>query len=60
MGRLDAVGRPILYGVTDLFLQHFGLTSLADLPALPELPANALAAADELPENADEIETGDW
>jgi segregation and condensation protein B len=44
-GRLEAVGRPILYGVTDLFLQHFGLTSLGELPQLPELDADALAAA---------------
>jgi len=32
--RLDAPGRPMLYGVTDLFMQHFGLTSLQDLPPL--------------------------
>lgn len=44
-GRLEAVGRPILYGVTDLFLQHFGLTSLNELPQLPDLDADALAAA---------------
>jgi segregation and condensation protein B len=44
-GRLEAVGRPILYGVTDLFLQHFGLTSLGELPQLPDLDADALAAA---------------
>jgi segregation and condensation protein B len=44
-GRLEAVGRPILYGVTDLFLQHFGLTSLGELPQLPDLDTDALAAA---------------
>ncbi|MBX2997692.1 MAG: SMC-Scp complex subunit ScpB [Caldilineaceae bacterium] len=44
-GRLETVGRPILYGVTDLFLQHFGLTSLSELPKLPELDADALVAA---------------
>lgn len=32
--RLDAPGRPVLYGVTDLFMQHFGLTSLQELPPL--------------------------
>jgi len=32
--RLDAPGRPVLYGVTDLFMQHFGLTSLHELPPL--------------------------
>lgn len=34
LGRSDAVGRPIFYGVTAEFLQHFGLTSLDDLPKL--------------------------
>ncbi|MBE3596478.1 MAG: SMC-Scp complex subunit ScpB [Hydrogenibacillus sp.] len=35
-GRLQAVGRPILYGTTDRFLRQFGLRSLEDLPPLPE------------------------
>jgi segregation and condensation protein B len=34
VGRLDTVGRPILYGTTFEFLQFFGLESLDDLPAL--------------------------
>ncbi len=32
-GRAEGPGRPILYGTTGEFLQHFGLSSLADLPA---------------------------
>lgn len=32
LGRSDAVGRPIFYGVTAEFLQHFGLSSLEELP----------------------------
>jgi segregation and condensation protein B len=32
VGRLDTVGRPILYGTTFEFLQFFGLESLADMP----------------------------
>ncbi len=35
LGRSDAVGRPILYGTTPEFLQHFGLDSLEQLPDLP-------------------------
>ncbi len=35
-GRRDALGRPILYATTDLFLRHFGLHTIADLPALPD------------------------
>jgi len=34
-GRKETVGRPIVYGTTDLFLRAFGLNSLEDLPPLP-------------------------
>ena len=36
-GRVESIGRPILYATTPLFLQQFGLTSLADLPPM-EIP----------------------
>lgn len=36
-GRLETLGRPILYATTPAFLQQFGLTSLAELPPM-ELP----------------------
>ena len=32
VGRLDAPGRPLLYGTTDKFLRVFGLKTLEDLP----------------------------
>ena len=34
LGRLDAPGRPLLFGTTEDFLRHFGIHSLEDLPAL--------------------------
>lgn len=34
VGRRETAGRPILYGTTFAFLQHFGLESLDDLPPL--------------------------
>jgi segregation and condensation protein B len=34
LGRSDAPGRPILYGVTPEFLQYFGLESLDQLPPI--------------------------
>ena len=37
MGRKQVIGRPILYGTTDLFLRAFGLEQIADLPELPEM-----------------------
>ncbi len=33
LGRLDAPGRPILFGTTEEFLRNFGVQSLDDLPA---------------------------
>lgn len=33
-GRAEGPGRPILYGTTPQFLQHFGLNSLSELPLL--------------------------
>lgn len=32
VGRAEAIGRPILYGTTKLFLDHFGLNDLKQLP----------------------------
>ncbi len=34
LGRLDAPGRPLLFGTTEQFLRSFGVQSLADLPEL--------------------------
>ena len=34
VGRLDAPGRPMLFGTTEEFLRSFGVTSIADLPTL--------------------------
>ncbi len=45
-GRLDAVGRPILFGTTFEFLQYFGLSRVEDLPPLPEALVAELAARD--------------
>jgi segregation and condensation protein B len=36
-GRADSVGRPLLYGTTDRFLELFGLNALGDLPNLREI-----------------------
>ena len=34
LGRAESPGRPILYGTTPEFLQHFGISRLEDMPAL--------------------------
>ena len=36
-GKLEAPGRPTLYGTTDLFLRTMQISSLSDLPPLPEI-----------------------
>ncbi len=36
LGRLDKIGRPIIYGTTDNFLRNFGLEKIEDLPPLEE------------------------
>lgn len=41
-GRRRAPGRPVTYGTTDVFLSHFGLESIKDLPGLNELRASGL------------------
>lgn len=41
-GRRRTPGRPVTYGITDHFLQHFGLESLDDLPGAEELKAAGL------------------
>ena len=48
LGRLDAPGRPILFGTTEEFLRCFGLTSVEDLPtATPEMLADFKVEAEE-------------
>ena len=37
VGRSEALGRPLLYGTTPLFLELLGLRDLADLPKAEEL-----------------------
>ena len=37
MGRSELPGRPLLYGTTHVFLEHFGLKDVTELPKLDEL-----------------------
>jgi len=37
VGRKEIPGRPLLYGTTDKFLEHFGLKSLEELPKIDEI-----------------------
>ena len=51
-GRRRAPGRPITYGTTDKFLEHYGLASLADLPGAAEMKAAGLLDLDLPPDFA--------
>ncbi len=44
-GRKRTPGRPITYGTTDLFLEHFGLENVSDLPGMDDLKAAGLLSA---------------
>ena len=41
-GRRRTPGRPVTYGTTDGFLEHYGLANLADLPGMAEMKAAGL------------------
>lgn len=52
-GTLEAVGRPTLYRTTDLFLRTMGISSLDQLPPLPEITGSD--AAKQLQEKVDAL-----
>jgi segregation and condensation protein B len=41
-GRRRTPGRPVTYGTTDSFLEHYGLATLADLPGMTDMKALGL------------------
>src|ERR1700754_4664373 len=41
-GRRRTPGRPVTYGTTDAFLEHYGLAALTDLPGMAEMKAAGL------------------
>ena len=45
-GRRRSPGRPVTFGTTNAFLEHFGLASLADLPGAAEMRALGLLEMD--------------
>ncbi|MGB8817622.1 MAG: SMC-Scp complex subunit ScpB [Rhizobiaceae bacterium] len=62
-GRRKAPGRPVTYGTTTAFLDHFGLEEIRDLPGMDELKGAGLLSArlpsnfmvPQLPANIDEL-----
>ncbi|MBT8335039.1 MAG: SMC-Scp complex subunit ScpB [Gemmatimonadetes bacterium] len=56
VGRGEGLGRPLLYGTTARFLEHFGFASLDELPRPEELP---IVLRDRIPLGDDEDEGED-
>jgi len=55
-GRKDIVGRPYLYGTSNLFLKYFGLNSLDDLPDIEEFKKTADEVFKRRQDSLEEIE----
>ncbi|MDD2707805.1 MAG: SMC-Scp complex subunit ScpB [Verrucomicrobiae bacterium] len=53
-GRAEVAGRPMLYGTTRQFLEHFALKDLNELPAIEELKRIVLPTAETTPLPAQE------
>ncbi len=59
IGRKEVPGRPILYGTTKYFLQHFGLRDISELPPLREFKELGEAEQAMLPVREDLLVVGD-
>jgi segregation and condensation protein B len=62
-GRRRTPGRPVTYGTSDVFLAHFGLESIGDLPGMDELRGagllqSQLPAGFAMPSPSDSAEPG--
>lgn len=65
-GRKTIPGKPTLWSTTDLFVEHFGLNSLSDLPNKEELKASgfldkraAIATISDLAKNDENLQSND-
>ena len=65
-GRKSIPGKPTLWSTTDLFVEHFGLNSLSDLPNKEELKASgfldkraAIATISDLAKNDENLPSND-
>jgi segregation and condensation protein B len=59
VGRKEVPGRPIMYGTTKFFLEHFGLSDLSQLPPLREFKELGDAEQSLLPMDGGDISSGD-
>ena len=59
VGRKDVPGRPIMYGTTKFFLEHFGLQDLSQLPPLREFKELGESEQALLPIEEESVETSE-
>ena len=59
MGKDDTVGKPLLYGTSDQFMEYFGINSLDDLPTLKDFKQDDNTIGFEEPEEVDSNTSGD-
>lgn len=57
VGRKEVPGRPIMYGTTKFFLEHFGLSDLSQLPPLREFKELGEAEQALLPMDGSEVQS---
>jgi len=50
-GKSDSVGKPILYGTSDKFMEYFGINNLGDLPQ----PKDFSSETNQIGEEKDQI-----
>jgi segregation and condensation protein B len=60
VGRSEAVGKPLLYGTSEKFMDYFGLKSMKDLPKLRDfkLPEEEIGQSPPIEEMVDNLKVG--
>jgi segregation and condensation protein B len=46
-GKSDAIGKPILYGTSPLFMDYFGINNISELPHIKELTDNSTSIGEQ-------------
>ncbi len=55
-GKSDSIGRPILYGTSEKFMDYFGINDLSDLPTLKDFAATENEIGEEFDSDPDSIQ----
>ncbi|MCL4109572.1 UNVERIFIED_CONTAM: hypothetical protein GTU68_061719 [Idotea baltica] len=58
-GRAETVGKPLLYKTSGMFMQHFGLNNMKDLPKYSEIIPQINRIEQEMVENDEEQEVSE-